>query len=272
MACPNRSLPGIDPIRSAMLTVALLSSAISALPACNDPDAGTNDEDEDDDVSEGPDDGSTPSDRVRCEDKMVLDLGFVEGDPSTGIVTNASVDGGFASTIDATAGGLVNAASNPWIYMRFTDSGLQTVAIDDFEALNSTDWHIAAKRYEVRLNSGTGGPGAVTGAPLDGFSFEEVTEAPSDVTLVEESFYTDDCVLIDDGAGLGDPRYLLTPWWSYPGCVATTRLPFLIRPPEGDPLKFVVESYYGEDQTRCNEEGVMGTEPAQFLWRWTFLP
>lgn len=67
------------------------------------------------------------------------------------------------ATIDATS-------NTTYTYFNLTTG--ETVAISDAEAETSTDWHIAFRRYNVKLNSGASGPGNVRGAvvaPQDDF-------------------------------------------------------------------------------------------------------
>jgi len=208
---------------------------------------------------------------IACEDALVLDLGFVEGVVSEGAVESTPDGDGFVSQVDASAGGLPGAPMNPWVYLRFGDDGLERVDIDDFESLGSHDWHIAAKRFAIRLNGGTAGPSCVQGAALDGMAYEAVTEVPAGTELAPEAFFDDACTLVDDGSGQGSPAYLLTPWWTYPGCVATTGVPFVLGLPDGRTLKLVVDAYYAEGQAECNEGGTMGQDSAHFTWRWSFL-
>ncbi len=70
--------------------------------------------------------------------------------------------------VDATAGGVGAAASDPknrYTYLNL-DSG-QVVALSDVEATTSSDWHVAFKRSNVKLNGGVSGPGSVKGALAD---------------------------------------------------------------------------------------------------------
>lgn len=208
---------------------------------------------------------------VPCADQIILELGFVEGVVSEGAVESTPDGDGFVSSIDASAGGLPSAPTSPWIYLRFTDDGLARVDIDDTKSLRSYDWHIAAKRFAIRLNSGTGGPSCVHAAALDGVAYEDVTEVPADAEPRAEAFFDDACTLIDDGSGQGAPAYLLTPWWTYAGCVATTGVPFVLELADGRALKLVIDAYYAEGQAECNATGVMGQDSARFTWRWSFL-
>ena len=228
--------------------------------------------DTDDDTSGTGTAGVCGPEGVPCEDTMILDLGLVGGVVSEGAVRSTAEGSGWISTVDATAGGIVDAPSNPWVYLRFTDDGLEKVDLDDFEALESQDWHIAAKRFGIRLNSGVSGPGCVTAATAPDDDYDTLDALPEDATLRSESFYDDSCGFIDDGWGAGGANFALTPWWFYPGCVGVSYVPFVIELGEdGRRLKFMVESYYESGQAECNESGVMGTGSANFTWRWAFI-
>ncbi|MEM7156774.1 MAG: HmuY family protein [Myxococcota bacterium] len=206
-----------------------------------------------------------------CTDQMIQDLGLVEGQTSAGVVGNTADGDGFASTVDATAGGITMAPQNPWLYLRFTAEGLEKVDVDDLQALESADWDIAAKRFGIRLNGGVSGPSTVSAAALEGTAYEDVTELPEGTELRTESFYDAECNLIDDGSGQGSPGYELTPWWGYNGCVNTTGTPFVLELADGSHVKLVVDAYYMTGQQECNETGSMGMGSANFAWRWAYL-
>jgi len=218
-------------------------------------------------TTEGGDTGTPPA----CYDALLLDLGLVQGIVTSGTAVNTAAGVDWVTAVDASAGGITNAPSNPWIYLRFTPTGLEVVPLDDIAALSSTDWDIAAKRFGVRLNSGSSGPSTVAGAVMHTATYAEITTLPPDLAYETEAFYTADCMLIDDGYGLGSPDYVLTAWWSYPGCVATTGVPFVLALPGDRYAKFVIEAYYGQGQAECNTSGTLGENSAHFTWRWSFL-
>ncbi len=229
-------------------------------------EAGASDTDDETTGASACGDGAVP-----CEDAMILDLGLVGGSVSSGAVTNTADGEGWTTAVDATAGGIVDAPSNPWIYLRFADDGLEKVDIDDLEALGSEDWDIAAKRFGIRLNSGSSGPGCVGVATLVDDQFDAIDAVPGDVTFEPEAFYDDGCGLLDDGSGAGGANYALTPWWFYPGCVGVSYVPFIIETGEGRHVKFMVESYYESGQAECNDSGAMGSGSANYTWRWAYL-
>ena len=235
-------------------------------------DGGSDDDGDDDDDDDADDDDDDDDDAADCTDQMILDLGLVDGAVSEGAVTNEADGDGWACVVDATAGGIANAATNPWIYLAFTENGLEKVDVDDLQALESTDWDVAAKRFGIRLNGGVSGPSTVSAAAIGGQAYEDLDEVPGDAMFVTETFYDGDCTLIDDGSGQGAPDYRMTPWWEYPGCVATTGTPFVIELADGSYVKFVVDAYYESGQDTCNESGAMGSASAMFSWRWAYLP
>lgn len=221
----------------------------------------------------GPDvalEGCQPG-NVPCEDQVILDLALVKNKVATGAIVNTADGADWVSTVDATAGGFQVASTNPWLYAKFTDQGLEAVAVDDHDALLDETWDIAFKRYGVRLNSGPSGPGCVLGGAAEGYAYADITGLVP-VRLEEESFYTAACGLIDDGSGLGGPGYVLSAWWDYPvGCVVTTGTPALVLG-NGHLVKLVVEAYYETGQDTCNTTGAPGTGSAMLRVRWQILP
>lgn len=274
---------GSDPTELTMGTTADPTSNPTTEPTTDDPSTSgpSSDSDSDDETTEDATDDSSDTDHettgvtacgedVPCEDEMILDLGLVGGTVSSGAVGNTADGTDWVTTIDATAGGIVDAASNPWTYLRFTDDGLEQVELDDLQALESDEWHIAAKRFGVRINSGSSGPGCVSVATLEG-DYAAVDALPGDATLRTEAFYDASCSIVDDGSGAGGANYALTPWWFYPGCVGVTYVPFVLELDDGQHVKLMVESYYESGQTECNDTGAMGSGSANFTWRWSFL-
>lgn len=207
-----------------------------------------------------------------CEDAIILDMSLHADKTSAGTVTNTNDGGDWVSVMDATAGGTANAADNAFLYMKFTADGLVKVDIDDETALGSTDWDIAARRYLIRLNGGTSGAGCVAAAKLDTQAYADLTEVPGNLTFSYDQSYDDSCTIIDDGSGLpGSPDVALNGWWSYPGCVATTHIPFLIKLADGTHIKLVMEQYYATGQEACNENGTSGGTSAMLTARWSYL-
>lgn len=240
--------------------VGYLAALILTITACN----GT---EEVEPVCEAP-----LAEEPECVDDMILDLGLQES-VSTGAVTTEAGDSGFVTEIDATAGGFGNTQNNPWTYVVFTDEGAERVDIDDEAALSSMEWHIAAKRYNIRVNSGSSGVSCVGAAPLLDRSYDDVTAADIEgVTFNEDDFYTPDCTLINDSSGLeGNPQVALGAWWSYSGCVKTSGIPFLVQLDNGRVLKLEVQSYYSSGQEACNTSDAPGEGSGNLTMRWDWV-
>lgn len=214
----------------------------------------------------------TEPEAVQCFDSLLVDLSLQDFS-SDGAVTNTIDGDGYISTVDATAGGFGQSSSNPWVYLKFTDEGLVRVDVDDESALESMEWHLSARRFILRLNSGASGPSCVEAAAYTDVAFTDLTAEDAEAgTFFADDYYTESCDIINDSSGLpGSPQVALAPWWSYPGCVATSEVPFLVRLDSGRLLKFVVDEYYGSGQAECNASGTPGEDSGTYTFRWSFV-
>ena len=209
---------------------------------------------------------------IACEDAIILDLALQDDKVSAGEVATSRDGADWLTTVDATAGGYGNDSSNPWVYVKFTDTGAEPVEMNDEDALDSMEWDIAARRFILRLNGGSSGPSCVGATPFFQKSYADLTAIPDGTVYFEDDFYTDDCTIINDSSGLpGSPQVAMASWWSYAGCLQTTGHPFLIQRADGRIVKLLVEQYYAEGQEECNESGTPGQDGAKFQWRWTFM-
>ena len=209
---------------------------------------------------------------IVCEDAAILDLSLHDDAVSNGAVTTTEEGTDFISIIDASAGGYNSASSNPWVYVKFTNSGLEKIEIDDETALESMDWDLSLRRFILRLNGGSTGGSCVGAASLLESTYDAITSVPDGLTFVEDNFYTEDCTIINDSSGLpGSPQVSLAPWWTYDGCVQTTQIPHIIQLANGQYVKMVVESYYESGQEECNNGTGSGNNSAIFTLRWSFV-
>ena len=209
---------------------------------------------------------------ITCEDAMISDLSLHDDKISDGEVSTTGGDENFVSVVDASAGGFNSSSNNPWVYVKFTETGLEKVEIDDETALDSMDWDLSLKRFILRLNGGSSGGSCVGAVSLLESTYDELDEIPEGLNFIKDDFYTEDCTLINDSSGLqGSPQVALSPWWSYSGCVQTTMVPHLIQLANGQVVKMVVEAYYETNQDVCNEQGAMGSGSAIYTLRWTFM-
>ncbi|MCC6557574.1 MAG: HmuY family protein [Polyangiaceae bacterium] len=215
---------------------------------------------------------------VPCSDQVILQMNL-QSDVAPGLISSQP-DGatGWTSMIDATAGGAFASDPDSYVYGRFTDSGLEKVAISDEQSLDSMDWDIAFRRYVVRINSGHSGPSCVGAIRIPGDpAYEDVTAPPNGVTYHTDDYFTSEsCELIPDGSGLeGSPATALSGYWTYPGCVAMSGYTYAVQLASGRTLKLVVDSYYSPDvQEQCDTSGSIpasNTGSANFQIRWAFL-
>ena len=211
-------------------------------------------------------------DALSCEDALILDLSLHDDKVSEGDVSTTEDGTDFVSVVDASAGGYNAASNNPWVYVRFTDSGLEKVEIDDETALGSMDWDMSLRRFIVRLNGGSSGGSCVGSVSLLEGSYDELVEVPAGLTYIQDNYYTEVCSIINDSSGLpGSPQVALSPWWSYSSCVQTTMVPHLIQLANGRIVKLVVETYYETNQEDCNEGVGSGNNSAVYTLRWAFM-
>lgn len=216
----------------------------------------------------GGDSGLQPR-TLPCAEELVTDLPVVAGKVSSGVVSNQKTGATFTSKIDATAGGVANAPTNPWTYLSFTPQGLVQVAVDDAQALTSLDWDIAAKRNQIRLNGGDSGPSYVSASVLKGTAYDSVTAQTATTPLVSERFYDAACDF--QATELNQPTLILDAWFQYEGCLITTSTPFVLELADETRLKLVVDTYYTTGQDTCNTTGTAGTGAANFTLRWQYL-
>lgn len=213
---------------------------------------------------------------VPCEDEVFQQMNL-QPTVASGVVRNEPDGEGFRSFIDATAGGAFASDPDAYVYARFTDSGLEKVDISDEASLESMDWDIAFRRYIVRINSGHSGPSCVQAARLSGTpDYDTLAEAPDNLRLRSDAYFTDSCDLIPDGSGLGAPATALSGYWTYSRCVAMNGAVYVLVLADGRRLKLTFTHFYNEEaQAECNETGAISATDAgaaNIQIRWAFLP
>ena len=208
-----------------------------------------------------------------CQDQQIQQLDLFDKASNRTVTEEGKTSGEFTTLIDATGGGF-----NPteaFVYVRFTDSGLEVVKLDDEAALLSTDWDLAARRYILRLNSGVAGASCVVGArTAPGTTFESLTSVPGSLSFKEEQYFTSTCDFVPDTSGIGAPSTVLGSYWEYPGCVKMTGNVYVVKLANGRHVKLQVLSFYSPDvQKQCNSTGST-SQPSgsgQVRIRWAFL-
>lgn len=225
--------------------------------------------------------GCTKATTVPCSDQTILQMDLKKAAVAAGIkITNTQAAVGWASSIDATAGGAFATMPTSYTYGKFTDTGLQKVDIGDEASLDSMDWDIALRRYVVRINSGNSGPSCVSAARLPGTpTYDSVTTVPANVKYATDEYFTPkpSCTLIPDGSGLpSSPATALSSYWTYPGCVQMTNHVFVVELADGKHVKLIVDDYYTPSvQMQCDTTGkipMSATGSGNFEIRWAFLP
>lgn len=255
------------------LSLLLLSLA---LVACGDKEDGDDTASgAEDTADEGTDDVlpvCTEPTEVACVDQLILDLSLHDDKVSDADVETTADGDDFVTVVDASAGGYNQAANNPWVYVKFTPEGAERVELDDESALESMDWDVAMRRFIVRLNGGSSGPSCVGAAALLEGDYATLDAVPDGISYAPDSYYTDDCTIVNDSSGLpGSPQVSMGSWWEYTGCVQTTGVPHLVQLADGHVIKLRIETYYGVDQDECNDTGEGGDDSGILTLRWQYL-
>lgn len=174
-------------------------------------------------------------------------LGPIDG-VAMGLVSVAATTktGKITVSVDASAGGFMAAASNPYVYVNLAHKA--RVDISDFQADSSTAWDLAFKRDNIRSNGGDSGPGQAQVAFLPGASFDEVTaDAANGAEFVQDAFVDpDSCQPSADDTG--KPITAFAGWYDYaPATMSLTpndRV-YLLRGANGTSLfKLKITGYY----------------------------
>jgi hypothetical protein len=200
---------------------------------------------------------------VDCRDQTLVALSMTAEDTTPGLIDSATVDGGFHTTVDATAGGFGGGLG--FVYGKFTDAGLQKVELTDDASFESMDWDISFRRFVVRLNSGSGGPSCVSAArtgPATDYDCPTLDAAGVDQLDFNEELFMSagTCDLIPDGSGLpGAAGVALQGFWTYPGCVQMSGNVYMLSLADGRHVKLRFTDYYFDDvQQQCQDTDMVG--------------
>ena len=195
----------------------------------------------------------------RCElpyDQRAIDqvaMGAVTVSPQPGDPTT------FTAQVDATAGGSANYGKNPFIYLDLI--GGKKVAITDVQAVQSGDWDIAFKRWQIKLNGGSSGPGMVGAVIVADKDLAEVTTAPTDPYVSDDYFDAQCMVKLDPIDGL---QTVLSDWYDYDTgtmhLVPRKEVIVLTRRDHKGHIKVQLTAYY------------KGTVSGNFELSWSLLP
>jgi len=224
---------------SLLLAIALLA------PACGGDDSGDGD-----DGTSGVDagDGGGGADAsAECVETDVLPAEYRPvASVSSGAVTATPEGDVTVAVIDATAGGMMGQAENPYLYIDLA-AGTK-VEIDDVAALTSSDWDVAFKRPSIRINGGDSGPGEVAHAVVEADSLDKVTEAPADAEFGADDWVSDGCEF--QRLPGGEPNTAFGEWYDYDDMNHTLTPKgevHVLRSRSGDLFKLAIESYYADE-------------------------
>jgi hypothetical protein len=181
--------------RHPLTTFGLLAASLCLAAACDggDPDI---------EPADGP---------AGCDPLSALPANFRPiPEVSEGMVNVTSSGGVTSGTVDATAGGSMSYADNPYLYLDLK-AGTK-VAINDLDARSSPAWDIALKRSSLRVNGGHSGTGGRKLAVVPAADLGAVTAAPTS-GYATDAFVDADCMLIS--LPVGDPMSAFGEWYDY---------------------------------------------------------
>jgi hypothetical protein len=191
----------------------------------------------------GPD--AAPDGGGACEPANVLPVNYRPiPEVSAGMVSATTMAGVTTAVVDGTAGGLVQAPDNPYIYLDLATG--TKVAIDDIAALTSTAWDIAIKRASLRTNSGDSGPGLRELAIVPAATLGIVDTAPT-AGYMTDDFTDDNCEFVNIPGG--EPMSAFGEWYDYNDqthVVTPSQEVYVLRRMDGSHTAFRIITYYGD--------------------------
>lgn len=200
----------------------------------------------------------------RCSAALRQELALVDEVSSRSVIVLETNGDERVVFVDATAGG--PDGSEPWVYISLATG--EAVEVTDLDALASSAWDLALRRFVLRTNGGDSGPGQggalrvnLPWASVDG-------ETLGNRTPPSEQWFDDNCELTVDGS-TGDVITTFSGWGEYD--VSTHVLTpadavYLTRGADGALYKVAILDYYG------NPDGAHGTVPGRYLLRVAPLP
>jgi hypothetical protein len=81
------------------------------------------------------------------------------------------------------------------------------------QALTSTDWHIAFKRSNIRVNGGDSGKAGLSIASVEAAGLADVTAAPAADTFGVDDWSSDACAFL--GSQIQEPLTRMAEWYDY---------------------------------------------------------
>jgi hypothetical protein len=224
--------------RSATLPLSVL---LALATACGGDDGATD--------GAGSPDGSPGADASACPAPQdLLPPGWTPVTSVSGgaVASEAEGAGVTITKVDASAGGFMNSASEPFVYLDFSSGQAVKVSIDDAAAFSSDAWDLALKRYVIRANGGDSGPGGVEVAEVSGETIESVTVEPEASRFGTDRWTSASCTYLSDE--IGGPLTRFSRWFSVDaGILSPEPFVYVVRLRGGDLIKLEIESYYADD-------------------------
>ena len=150
------------------------------------------------------------------------------------VTTIQKENGDFQTVINATAGGAFSTEPHDFTYFSFTSR--EVLEITDDQASSSSEWHVAFKRSEIRLNGGVSGPGQISGLNLtdgpDIISMDRFDNINASDIPERESFLSD------------GPALAINQWYTYDPVthiISAAGNVYELRTANGLSAKFVVD-------------------------------
>lgn len=197
------------------------------------PDTGHQDESmdvEEDFGTVGDDLGNPDASNANPESEALIETWPLHNRIAATDISSSEEDGVWTATIDASAGGFMAAAQNPFIYLDM-DTG-QKVEITDHQAVRSdATWELGLRRSSLFINGGDGGIGSVGIAKITGIAFEDVgvADVPDDILFMTENPVNQEGEVLPAPSGVGSVETVFErlnretssgSWYGYEGGVS----------------------------------------------------
>ena len=149
-------------------------------------------------------------------------------------------------SIDASAGGIGNSGSRPYVYIDLDDG--TKASITDKQAFDDDKWDLGLERVVLRVNGGDSGTGGVKVARKSAASLGEVTMVPASGSFAADDFVDDFNCDIRTGP-IGNPQTAIgNSWYTYEMSngqhkVVPTDNVYVIETTDGNHVKIKINSY-----------------------------
>jgi hypothetical protein len=237
--------------------VLLASAALLGLGCSSEP------VDDDDDTGSGGQPTTEPADNP-CSAALRQELALVDEVTSRSVTVLEASGDEQVLYVDATAGG--PDGTEPWVYISLASG--QAVALSDIDALGSTEWDLALRRFVLRTNSGDSGPGQ-GGALRVNLGWSSVdAETLGNRTPPSELWFDAECNLTVDSS-TGDVITTFSGWSEYDlmtHLLTPADAVYLTLGGDGALYKVAILDYYS------NPNGTHGSTPGRYQLRIAPLP